>query len=157
MVRPSVNRKGPDRFRDVLHLRRAAIDELGRDLAADGASNGLRHQDAAGLGEGLQTRRDVDAIAVDRSVGPLGHVAEMHPDAKAHPPVFGNRRSQGEQRVLDPQRSVDGARCSLEQGKHRVARHVDYPPNVLRDLGAEHGAGGMECGLGLALVEGHEA
>jgi hypothetical protein len=39
------------------------VDEARRDLAAHRAAHGFGNRDSAGLGERLEPRRDVDAVA----------------------------------------------------------------------------------------------
>ena len=51
-----------------------------------------RQQDPARLGEALQARGDVDAVAVDRAVGLLDDVAEIDADAIAHAAILGDPR-----------------------------------------------------------------
>ena len=51
------------RRRDVLHLLRADVGELHRQLVGDLLVHRARNADAADLGEAFEARGDVDAIA----------------------------------------------------------------------------------------------
>ena len=53
------------RTRDILQALLAGIDKVGRHLALHLSPDVLGNRDAAGLGDALDPRRDVDAIAKD--------------------------------------------------------------------------------------------
>ena len=55
----------PDRPRDVLDRPFAQILQRDIELVADGIAHGTRDEDRPRLGDALQPRRDVDAIAID--------------------------------------------------------------------------------------------
>ena len=86
-----VDGEGADRPGDVLQLLLALVGEGGDHAAADHAAHGVRHRDAARRGQAFQPRGDVHAIAVDRAVGLLDDVAQMHADAKVHAPCLRRR------------------------------------------------------------------
>ena len=78
---------GSHRRGDVLDALLAEVLEGRAHALADRALDGVGDGDAARLGDALQTRGDVDAVAVDRAVALLDHVAEMDADAKLHPAI----------------------------------------------------------------------
>ena len=57
-----------DGRRDILHLLAAEIIEAEGELVVDLIVDRARDQDAAGIGQLLQPRRDVDAVAIDVGV-----------------------------------------------------------------------------------------
>ena len=71
-----------DRPGDVLDAVLAQVDEADRKLLADMLAHGRADADLAGLGERLEPRRDVDAVAKDVLVLD-DHVADIDADAKA--------------------------------------------------------------------------
>jgi hypothetical protein len=142
---------------DVLHLLLALVEEIGDHAAAHRAAHRVRHGHAARLGERLQPRGDVHAVAVDAAVGLLDHVAEMHADPKAHLPP-GRRGVGGEfELLLRLDRGGHRAGGGLEHGKHGVARHVDHLPLIRLDPGAEHPARRVERSDGGMVVARHQA
>ena len=78
---------GAHRLGDVLQRLLAQILEAAGDaVAAPARCTALGDADAAGIGERLQPRGDVDAVAVDVPSASLDHVAQVDADAKAHAP-----------------------------------------------------------------------
>ena len=87
----------------------ANVHESDLDTPRDDALDGVRHRDATRIGESLQSRGDVDPVAVDRAVGLLDHVADVNAKAEAHAPVIRNVSSCGcGQLTLDRQRGFHG-------------------------------------------------
>ena len=131
--------KNPHRIGDVLHLLFALVFEAApasRPLTV--LRTGFGHRHAARVGQALQARGDVDAVAIHAAVGLLDHVAEMHADAKAHAAVVGDVAAGCRcQSLLDRQRGLHRRGGVVEHRQNRIARHVDDAPVVLGDLGAE--------------------
>jgi hypothetical protein len=71
-----------DRPGDVLDAMLAQVDEADRKLLADMLAHRRADADLAGLGERLEPRRDVDAVAKDVVVLD-NHVAHVDADTKA--------------------------------------------------------------------------
>ena len=92
------------RRRDVLHLLRADIGELHRQLVGDLLVHRARNTDAADLGEALQSGCDVDAVAQQVAVA-LDHVADGDADAKAHVTAGRIRHVARAQALLDVDRA----------------------------------------------------
>src|SRR5262245_41129658 len=65
----------PHRLRNILDLLLAQKIEPAGKLALDGVVDGGGDTNPAALGEGLQSRGDVDAISIDRAVGLSGQLA----------------------------------------------------------------------------------
>jgi hypothetical protein len=70
-------------------LRRAEIDHLHVEPAADLTIGVLGEADRAGLGDTLQPRSDIDAIAHQIAVALLDDVAQMNADAELDAAVLG--------------------------------------------------------------------
>jgi hypothetical protein len=145
----------PNRARDVLQALLAAIDEGQPAAAADHGEDGFADDDSAGLGEGLQARGDVDAVAVDGAVVAMDHVAEMDADPKAHRLRPAEGRGTVSQRQLDRPGGVDTAGGKLEHGEHRITRHVDDPALSRLDVFAKDAARNVKVLDGRAFVGRH--
>ena len=83
----------------------------------------LGKTDRAGLGDALEPRGDIDAVAHQIAVALLDHVAEMDADAKLDAPIRRNARVPLDHRVLH----FDGA-------AHRVddAAELEIEPSPVR-------------------------
>ena len=71
-----------DRLGDVLELGQAEVADLQIEPAFDLAIGVLGETDRAGLGDPLEPRGDVDAVAHQVAVALLDDVAQMNADAK---------------------------------------------------------------------------
>ena len=78
-----VERIDPDRFGDVLELGRAEIGYREIESSLDLPVGLLGDANPSGLGDPLQPRRDIDAVAHQVAVAFLDHVAEMDADPKS--------------------------------------------------------------------------
>src|SRR6185312_4859475 len=110
-----------DRPVDVLvallaHLVEAEV-ELARDLVVDARGDA----DAAGLGDALQARRDVHAVA-EQIVALHHHVAQVDADAECEPLLLGQRFVAGLQRRLDLDRTAQRLHRARELLEHGVDR-----------------------------------
>src|SRR5258706_453863 len=76
--------EGADRPRDVLHLLLPEIVENHRELVADLIADRPRNAQAAGLRQGFQPRRHVDAVA-ENVVRLDDDVADIDADAEYQP------------------------------------------------------------------------
>jgi hypothetical protein len=91
-----------------------------------------RDADAAGLGEGFEARRHVDAVAKD-VVFLDDHVAQIDADAELHPPRRRDVRVASRHPPLDldsAQHRIDDA---VELDQHAIAGGLDDAAAVLRD------------------------
>jgi hypothetical protein len=107
-------------------------------------------EDAAGLGQRLQPRGDVDAVAVE--VAALDHdVAEIDADAEPHLPARRQRGVALGQRALDLDRALHRLDDAGELGQHVVTGGVDDAAAVvldaLRDRRAIAAQGRQRAGL----------
>ena len=152
-----LNAKGAHRLRQVLQRLLAEVFEPRLHAMAQRALDGFRDADAAGLGERLQPRGGVDAVAVHRAVGLLDDVAEVHADAKAHLAALLLRRGTRCQFVLHRECREDGAGGRLEHGQDGVPGHVDDPALACRDVLVEHSARAIQRLDRAGLVGRHQA
>ena len=79
---PNFKRIDPDRLGDVLELHRAEIADLKIEPPFHLTIGVLGEADRPGLGDALQPRGDIDAVAHEVAVAFLDHVAEMDADPK---------------------------------------------------------------------------
>jgi hypothetical protein len=112
-------------------------------------------QDAAGLGQRLQPRSDVDALA-EQVAAVDHHVAEIEPDAELHPPVGGQLPVALLQLALDLDRALHRLDDAGELRQQAVAGGVDHAPVVAGDE-AGHGVPVLaQRGQGRRLVGFHQ-
>ena len=146
-----------ERSRDVLDFMFAQIVEGGRQVIAHRLLHDRRNRDTSGLCEPLQPRGNVDPIAIDRAIGLLDDVAEVHADAKSHAPIVRYPVRRRFDTLLDRQCGAHRASGGLEHRKHRITRHVDDAPLMRFDVDPEDAARSVERRDGRALVRGHQA
>ena len=126
-----------------------------RQLAADLVVDRLRDQHPAGLGHGLQPRREIDAFA-EQVAAVEHHVAQMHADAKPH------RRRRVEPRVAGGELGLHLGRAlhrldhAREVGDQAVAGGVGDPAAMALDQPREHRARILERRHGRHLVRRHQ-
>ena len=77
-----LQRVDPDRLNDVLELGEAEIAGGEIEAPSDLPIGVLGKADRAGLGDPLEPRGNIDALAHQVAVGFFDHVAEMHADAE---------------------------------------------------------------------------
>ena len=142
----------PHRLRHVLQVLLAQILEAELDLAPDMAEHRLGHQNAARLGQGFQSRRDVDAIAVE--VAALHHdIAEVHPDAQHDLPILGYAFVGGGHGFLQLDGALDGIDCAGELDQHPVAHQLDDAAVMLGDCRLKNlSTPGLERSQGAGLI-----
>jgi hypothetical protein len=121
-----------DRPGDVLDLMRADVREVRFDFAADLFVGGAGKANSARVGEGLQPRRDIDAVAEKASIL-NDDIADIHPHAKSD--ALGFR--QGSVAVADRLLQGDGASRRIDDAaefqQQTVADRVDYSAPVVGD------------------------
>ena len=106
---PTSKRIDPDRLGDVLELGRAEIADREIEPPLDLPIGVLGETDRAGLGDALQPRGDIDAVAHQIAVGLLDDVAQMNADAELD-------ASLGRQAGV----ALDHAVLHLDRAAHRV-------------------------------------
>jgi hypothetical protein len=111
------------RLGDVLDLLLAQILVAQRELVLDMFMNGARDADAAGVGEALQPRRDVDPITVDL-IALDNHVAEVDADPELHPALRWQLRVLSFERGLNIHRAIHRLDHAGELGQNAVAGRV---------------------------------
>src|SRR5262245_39893656 len=117
---------------------------------------GPGNEDAAWLGEGLETRRNVDPVSVE--VAALEHhVAEIDADAKHDMAVAKLPAIGGGHAGLEVHRALHRIDGAGELDQHAVARNLEDPPLILRNQGFEHVlAPGLQGGQRAGFVLLHE-
>ena len=116
----------------------------------------VRDADAAGLGETLQSRRDVHPVAINlRALD--HHVAEVDADTKLHAALGRNAFVFS----LEPGLDIDGALHRIdhagELGEHAVAGRVHEPPVMLLDERVDYLAVGRKGAESRLFIFPHEA
>src|SRR5262245_58395726 len=106
------------RMRNVPHLVLALVDKRGCYLATHRTLNRVGNCDPASLGQRLQARSSVHAIAIDGAIALPNDITKMDTDAKVHLPTVGSRPLGCQQITLNRKRCSYGTNGSLEDGKH---------------------------------------
>src|SRR6266704_5562050 len=109
------------------------IGELGGDRSPHMAPGIGGDADAAGRGEALETRREVDAVAVD-VVRRHDHVAEVDADAELDAAVLRQPGIAREDEPLHIQRAAHRIDHAAELDKSSVTGMLDDAAAVLADL-----------------------
>ena len=121
----------PDGSRNVLEALGAEILEIEIDLVGDLLVDDFRYIDTAGLGQRLDPRRNVDAVAED--VAFLGDdVAEIDPDPHRDALFLGQRLVRLRDRVAQSGRAARRRDDVVEVSE-------DYLGGLLEDVSAEFG------------------
>ena len=150
-----VDRVDVDRPRDVLEAvlaaRRAAEGHLVLDLLA----HRRRDADLLGLGQSLQPRRDVDAVA-EQIAAARHHVAQIEADPEHHLPVLGEVAIAARGHALDRHRAAHRLHRAGELGHDPVAGEIEDPALVLGDECRDHLLVGRQRLDGAVLVQRHQ-
>jgi len=132
------------RARHVLESLFAEVFDAGSRLVADLVVNIARDADAAGRGDRVDARRDVDAVAQHRVVREH-HVAQMNPDAHLQFGLIVQRRLH----LAGAVHRVDRA---MEAAQRAVADLTDQAAVEFRQQGAQQFAMPVQGAQGLMLV-----
>ena len=118
--------------------------------------HGPRYADASWVGELLQARRDVDAVAVQPL--PLDRdVAQVDADAELHPPLGRQVGVASLQHLLDLDGRAHGAQSCRELRQEGVPGEIDEPPCALLHEQLDLLAVGGDGVDGRVRVRGDEA
>ena len=120
----------PDRLGDVLELGRAEIGDREIEPPLDLPVGVLGEADRAGLGDALQPRGDIDAVAHQVAVALLDHVAEMDADPKFDALVRRDPSVALDHRPLDFNGAVHCVDDAAELDDAAVAGALDDAPMV---------------------------
>ena len=126
-----------DRLGDVLELGRAEIADRHLEPSLDLPVCVLREADRARLGDALEPRGDIDAVAHEVTVALLDHVAQVNSDAKFDAPF---RRQAGvalDHAVLHFDRAAHGVDHAAELDDRAVAGALDDVAVMHRDDGID--------------------
>jgi hypothetical protein len=110
---------------------------------------------AGGFGERVQTRRDVDAVAV-QVVAVDDHVAHVHADAKFHRPFVPEVGVPVGQKALELGSAQDGLDGAGELGDDGIAGAAENAAVMLRDAAVDDAAARFQGGQGALLVRPHQ-
>ncbi len=115
-----------DGFFHVLDLLRAEITE-GRGQHLSDLSVGITgNANPSGLGDCLQSRRDVDAVAQEVAA-PDHHIPNMDADAEAEGTICINARTEVRKGPLDLDSALNGIDDGGEFGDNAVASGISDP------------------------------
>ena len=134
---PTCKRIDPDRFGDVLELRRAEIGDREIEPPLDLTIGVLGQADRAGLANALQSRGDIDAVAHQIAVALLDHVAQMNADAELDAALGRQARIALDQAVLHFDRKAHRVDHAAELDEAAVAGALDDPPMMGGDGGVD--------------------
>jgi hypothetical protein len=145
----------PDHLSDVLDLLIAKVVERQRQLVADVIACRGRNADGAGIGERLQSGRDVHPVA--KQIGAVNHdIADMHADPQLHRLIgavvgifCGYRDLHGDCAL----HSIDRAG---EIRDDAVASGVEDATPMRRDQPVDDGAARLQPGERTDLVARHQ-
>src|SRR5262249_34316302 len=118
---------------DVLDCLLAPIFERVGQPIADQVAHGPRNADTAGLGERLQARCDIDAVAQDVVVLD-DNVPQVDANAKPDTPLIGYVRLAVEHPTLHLDGAADRVDDAREFHEHAVAGILDDAPVIFLDL-----------------------
>ena len=117
---------------NVLHLVRAQVFEVQRELFLDRVVNAAGDPNLSRRGQGLQPGSDVYAIAIQ--IAPLDdYIAKIDPDAEHDPPVFRLDSAGLGHFFLQLNGTGDGIDRARELDQHAITHHLDDPAMVLGD------------------------
>jgi hypothetical protein len=121
---------------DVLDVLRSQLLERVAELVDDLVAHDPADEDTARVGQRLQARGDVDAVAED-VVAVDDDVADVDADAKRDPIVDRNIRIAFRHAALDVDRAHDGIDHAWEFEQQAVAGRLDDPAAVFGDPGVD--------------------
>ena len=147
----------PHREADVLQFLLASVFVGKVELVADILAHRARYRDAAGLGDALDPRRDIDPVA--ENVGTLDdHVAQVDSDPQLDAAILGHCGVAVAHVALDIDRAIDRADHAGEFDQHAIAGQLDDPPLMLGDTRIDHfGAMLLQRGQRPDLIAAHQA
>ena len=115
----------------------AEIVEACLDLALDVIIGGPGDENAAGLGNPFETRRDVDALAIE--IAALDHnVAEIDPNAQHDLAILWLIVVCGRHAVLQIDGALHGVDCAAKLDQHTISSNFENPALMLGNEGLKH-------------------
>jgi hypothetical protein len=126
-------------------------------LVADLVAHHPRDAEAAGIRQGFQAGRDIDAVAED-VVAVDDDVAEVDPDPEPDPAVLRHAGFAVDHRPLHLGGTADGVDDARELDQHPVASRLDDTAGMLADLRVnELAAMRLQAFVRALLVRAHQA
>src|SRR5215468_1385816 len=147
-----------DRHRpgDVLDLVFAHVLERKMQLVAHLIAHDAADADAPGLRQGFETRRDVDAVAIDVFVI-NDDIANVQANPKLNTPLWRNLHIALGHLPLDIDSTAYGVDDTGKLDKYAVTRRLNNAPAVFRDLGIDDRASvALECGQCAFFIQAHQ-
>ena len=133
-----LDREHLDRLGDVLQALRSELAHRDAESVAHRTLHGFGDADAAWLGERLNARRDVDAVALHIGLAAEQHLAEVDADAKRDRlVVVALPHRLVAEFALDRDRELQRLSGAFEQGEDAVAGHVLDVTVVVADQRAD--------------------
>ncbi|HKT17523.1 MAG TPA: hypothetical protein VJR47_05740 [Stellaceae bacterium] len=143
-------------MRDVLQRLLADIDKARRHFALNLPPSVFGNRDSAGLGDALEPRRDVDAVAIDVFVLE-DNVADVDTDAEYDLTILWETGIDLPHGPLNCHGTFDGIHDARELDELTIAYELDDTPSMLTDFWIDNlFAERLERGEGRGLVCGHE-
>src|SRR5215472_5209624 len=131
---------------DVLDLVFAHVLERKMELVVHLIAHDAADADAPWLRQGFETRRDVDAVAIDVLVV-NDNIAHVQTNPKLNTPLRRNLHIALGHLPLDIDSTAYTVDDTGKLDKHAVARRLDNAPAVFRDLGIDDRTSvALECG-----------
>ena len=125
------------RIGDVLQAMLSEVDELGGNHPPNMAPGIGRDADPAGRGEALETRGQIDMMAVD-VVRRDDHIAEIDPHAELDAAALRHCGIAGEHQPLHLQGTANRVDHAAEFGERPVTSVFDDPAAMLADFWLDH-------------------
>src|SRR5713226_5030447 len=122
----------PHRLGDVLDRLLAEVLVAQRELVPELIVGGARDADATRVGQTLEARSDIYAVAVDL-LAVDDHVARIDADAEFHPPLGGKTRVLSLERGLNVDRALDRIHDAGKLGQYAIAGGIDEASAMLLD------------------------
>jgi hypothetical protein len=120
---------GPDRLRDILHLLRAEIDELDRQLRPNLVLNSTRDANPARLSKSSQPGGDINRIA-EETVALNDDIADVDADAEPHLLTGRSIRILLGYGLLNLDGALHGIHSAGEFSDEAIASRIENPASM---------------------------
>ena len=145
------------RLGDILDRVFADIVEAGAEFSVDLSERVFGYAYRSRFRKRFETRRDIDAVAIDGAIALDDDVAQIDADTEPHPAVVGLVRVEVGEFVLDIETALYRLDDTVEDRQHAVARGIHHPPVMRGNVGSKDRPAGVERGHRRRLVATHES